>query len=199
MRLYLTRHGQTEWNLLGKYQGWLNSPLTDRGKMAAKQLGERLEKVKFQAVYSSDLGRAVETTKALNRKETVILDERIREIDLGIWSGLSYHEAPKAYPELYHQYIYEPLAYQPQKGESLLEFYERVETFVKMLDKQHPNDTVLVVCHGITLIMLQLVLNGQTVEKKLDYPVPGGAHLFIANRKQGLTEWETIDDGSHIL
>src|ERR1700730_9268316 len=100
-QVIIVRHGQTEWNLKGVRQGHLDSPLTDRGVAQAKALGERLAREKFTALYSSDLGRAVQTAQmiAAVTGHVIITDERLRERHLGIFQGLSGDEIRERFPE----------------------------------------------------------------------------------------------------
>ena len=60
---YIVRHGQTLLNFLNRAQGWIDSPLTDGGKQAAFNLGEKLRTINFHAVYTSDMSRAIQTAK----------------------------------------------------------------------------------------------------------------------------------------
>ena len=80
IRIY--RHGETEWNRIGKLQGWLDSPLTDAGRALAEQ-------VRWEPDYvvSSDLGRAVETARLMFPQVPIQTDARLREIFLGDWQG----------------------------------------------------------------------------------------------------------------
>ncbi len=92
--LILVRHGQTEWNIKGIRQGHLDSKLTDGGVAQAKALGARLAREKFTALYSSDLGRAVQTAKAIAdlTGHEIVTDARLRERHLGIFQGLNAEE-----------------------------------------------------------------------------------------------------------
>jgi broad specificity phosphatase PhoE len=88
-RLYLVRHGETEWNRLNKIQGQLNSPLTPEAVKQTKNLGQELREINFAAAFSSDLGRAVQTAEilALENKITVRTTALLRERYLGILQG----------------------------------------------------------------------------------------------------------------
>ena len=100
-QLIIVRHGETEWNLKLIRQGHLDSPLTERGIAQAKALGQRLAQEKFVALYSSDLGRAVQTAEmiAAVTGHGIITDERLRERHLGIFQGLSGDEIRERFPE----------------------------------------------------------------------------------------------------
>ena len=90
-QIIIVRHGQTEWNIKGIRQGNLDSALTENGIAQAKALALRLAREKFSALYSSDLGRAVQTAEeiaALTGHE-IVTDARLRERHLGIFQGLN--------------------------------------------------------------------------------------------------------------
>ena len=93
-QIVIVRHGQTEWNIRGIRQGYLDSPLTARGMAQAKALAQRLAREKFTALYSSDLGRAVQTAQEIAdvTGHTIVTDARLRERHLGILQGLNAEE-----------------------------------------------------------------------------------------------------------
>ena len=99
-QLIIVRHGQTEWNLKLIRQGHLDSPLTEMGLAQARALGERLALETFTALYSSDLGRAVQTAQliAAATGHTIVTDPRLRERHLGIFQGLNGDELREKYP-----------------------------------------------------------------------------------------------------
>src|SRR5918999_6281569 len=102
-QLIIVRHGQTQWNLKLVRQGHLDSPLTERGIAQAKALGERLARETFTALYSSDLGRALQTAQmiAAATGHKIVTDARLRERHLGIFQGLNGDEIRAKYPEEY--------------------------------------------------------------------------------------------------
>jgi len=87
--LYIARHGETEWNRAGKLQGHQDSPLTARGHHQAESLAVALNNKQITRVYSSDLGRAIQTARAVAKHLEVelIIDERLRERNFGILEG----------------------------------------------------------------------------------------------------------------
>ena len=88
--LYLIRHGETPWNVEGRYQGQLDPPLNENGRRQAQTTAAQLALMGFEAIYSSDLARAQQTAKALVEKTSLPLqlDPRLREIDQGEWQGI---------------------------------------------------------------------------------------------------------------
>lgn len=93
-RLILVRHGETDWNVEGRYQGHSDVPLNARGRAQAARLAEALRGSDIRAIYSSDLARARETAEALAHATRLAVqhDPRLREIDQGDWEGMLFLE-----------------------------------------------------------------------------------------------------------
>src|SRR5439155_26438920 len=99
----VVRHGETEWNIRGIRQGNLDSRLTEKGMAQAKALAQRLAREKFSALYSSDLGRAVQTAEmiAAVTGQEIVTDARLRERNRGVFQGLNGDEIKEKFPEEY--------------------------------------------------------------------------------------------------
>src|SRR5438093_966133 len=99
--LLLARHGETDWNREGRWQGWADPPLNESGRAQARELAEQLRLTPFDAVYSSDLLRAHETAEivAAPHAVPVVADPGLREIDVGSWSGLTRAELQERFPD----------------------------------------------------------------------------------------------------
>lgn len=109
-RIYLIRHGQTAWNAEGRWQGVLDVPLSDTGRQQADDLAAYLSRRPLKAIYCSDLSRAVETAAPISRLTglTPRYDQRLREMNMGVFQGLTHEEHREQFPELvdimYHDY-----------------------------------------------------------------------------------------------
>ena len=101
MKFILVRHGETEWNTSRKFGGHTDVPLNDTGRKQAKAAGEKLMGEHIDRVYCSDLSRAVDTAEAIMHYHDlkVEYDAKIREMNFGIWEGLTYDEIHEGYPE----------------------------------------------------------------------------------------------------
>src|SRR6059058_5345383 len=109
-RLVLVRHAQSTWNGLGKIQGQLDPPLSERGREQAQRLGERLGSARWAGFYCSDLARTRETAACVAERlgrEPVSLAE-LREIYLGEWQGLTRHDLEARYPTLWKRWLEKP-------------------------------------------------------------------------------------------
>lgn len=166
LTLYLIRHGQTAYNATGRVQGWLDVPLDDVGKMQALSVSRRFASKAISAVYTSPLSRAAETAKAIasacNRE--VILDIRLREYNMGDWTGLTGDEIAATAPG-YHVSNHEA---QIPNGETAPDMRKRVDAFLMDVVAKHSSrDAVVAVSHGGTLgMVVATMLNMPTVRRQ---------------------------------
>ena len=116
----IVRHGETEWNVADRMQGHLDSPLTERGHAQARAAAEAMRGKTFQALYSSDLGRALQTAAYLQEVTglTIIQDARLREKHMGIFQNLTREEIETRHPEIKERVYRDPEFVLPE-GESI--------------------------------------------------------------------------------
>jgi probable phosphoglycerate mutase len=149
-QLIIVRHGQTEWNLKLIRQGHLDSPLTEKGVIQAKALAERLSRETFSALYSSDLGRAVQTAQTIADAtgRRIVTDPRLRERHLGIFQGFTGDELKEKYPEEYRLHRTIGPSYVIPGGESVEQQVVRNVAYLREIAEKHLGETVVVVTHG---------------------------------------------------
>lgn len=154
--LYLVRHGETDWNVQGRWQGQVDVALNERGRQQAQHSAEMLRSVPLVAIYSSDLMRAAETARAIARVNPapLVLEPRLREIHQGEWQGLLVGEIEARYAEAYYQRRQNPLIVAAPGGETTQQVRERALAAVGDLLARHPQGNVAVVSHGFTLAVL---------------------------------------------
>jgi len=140
--ILLARHGETDWNRDGRWQGWADPPLNETGREQARALAQELRATPFDAAYASDLRRASETAEivAAPHGVPVMLDPDLREIDIGSWSGLTRAEIAERFPD----------GRRPD-GETHAQQAARVRAAVVRIAREHPGGRVLVVGHGGTI------------------------------------------------
>ena len=146
MKIYLTRHGQTNLNKQELMQGRTDEPLNDTGRKQAKKAREFVKDIKFDAVYSSPLIRAKETASIIADipMDEVITDPRIIEADFGDYELRSYH---KLGIKLTSYWLLPEVFHAPPSVETVEEMIDRSHAFLKELEGKD-YDNVLVVCHG---------------------------------------------------
>jgi len=149
-KLIIIRHGETLWNVEGKKQGQLDSPLTSLGIEQAKALAQRLTEESFTDLYSSDLGRAYKTAEyiAARTNHTIFPEQRLRERNFGIFQGLTDKQIENKYPAEYNSYLTNRVDYVIPDGESLRQFYMRVTDFLENLTTRHDGQIITIVTHG---------------------------------------------------
>lgn len=163
-RLYLIRHGQTDWNLRAALQGQVDIPLNETGRAQAAAARQMLTDASFDAVYSSPLVRARETARLATGlpDEKIISDERIKEISFGEWEG----QSTKELGEKIEPFFLDPPHYVPPKGaESLEHLMERTGEFARFVLREHTGQTVLAAAHGAALHALITAALGNPLEQ----------------------------------
>ncbi|WP_129596153.1 alpha-ribazole phosphatase [Anaerophilus nitritogenes] len=164
MNLILVRHGEIEENHKALYCGFTDSALTERGILQAKEMSEQLKEEKIDMIVSSNLKRAIKTAQMIHQhhKVKIIEDENLREMNFGLWEGLSYHTIKEKYPKELQKWQEDWIGYRVPKGESLAQMYERVVECIKRIRKEYKNQNILIVSHAgcIRAIISYLVGNG---------------------------------------
>ena len=146
----LIRHGETEWNLSGRWQGHADSPLSTRGIEQAEALGKRMLNEELDCFYSSDLERARHTSRLVGGPSewNPELMESLRERDLGVLEGLTTNEMIVKYPQEYQSFRNDGPEYQVPGGESFKQFYDRCSGALEEVAVRNPGKRIGVVTHG---------------------------------------------------
>ena len=156
--LWLIRHGQTDWNLTGRWQGQASDApgLNETGHKQALVASKKMEGVEISAIYSSDLLRARQTaeTIAVPLRLPVRLEPRLREINLGVWEGMPSEDIEAQYPQELADRARDPFNTPAPNGESPSEVAERVLKAVNEIADRHHDESVLIVAHGISLAVI---------------------------------------------
>jgi alpha-ribazole phosphatase len=150
MRLILVRHGQTEWNAGGRYQGQSNVALSDTGRKQARFLAERFPVRQLDAIYTSDLDRAKETAECVGKRLglTVCPEKAFRELSFGDWEGLTYQEISSRWPEEAEKLFTAPDELVIPHGETFRDLQKRALDKIYSLYEKHIDQTVAVFAHG---------------------------------------------------
>jgi len=150
MKLIAIRHGETEWNTKGREMGQLDSPLTAQGGRQAHAVARRLSRLSFDALYSSDLGRAVTTAEIIGARcgKQVRIDEGLRERHMGIFQGLTVAEMRERFPMERQDYERVGFEYVIPGGESARQRLERSVRVLTTIAERHQQEVVVAVTHG---------------------------------------------------
>ena len=155
-RLLLVRHGITEFNSHRRFAGYSDVALSAAGYRQVEGLRDRLASEEIEAVYSSDLKRALVTAEVISsgRKLDIITCAELREINYGDAEGLTFEELSRLYPEVAESCTNVSLQMKFPGGESFEGFIERTNKFLDKLEKHAPEQTILIVSHSGPLRLL---------------------------------------------
>jgi 2,3-bisphosphoglycerate-dependent phosphoglycerate mutase len=186
--LWLVRHGESTWNVLGLAQGQSDQPrLTPLGARQARYVASQLRGRPIGAVYASDLRRATATAAPLAAALDLGIthDPRLRERSLGIMEGTASVAVPPALSGVAGPHVIDPDA-RPPDGESLRDLYRRVGGFADdLLSRGQPGrpGEVVVIAHGGTVRVLTAYLRGVPVERMSWEPVANGSIVRLPIRQ----------------
>ncbi|MDR0930224.1 MAG: histidine phosphatase family protein [Clostridiales bacterium] len=168
-KIYFLRHGQTDWNALGKIQGCVDNPLNATGIKQAEEEKLEVDKLDIDICITSPLSRAKDRAKIVigDRDIKIIEDERIIERSYGDWEGISYEEADKLQLRVYKE---NPTPV--PNGETFDDVMSRVEAFLDDVKAKYQGKNVLVVAHGGIARCLKIYFEGNEHQKTQVHRTP---------------------------
>ena len=207
LKLYIMRHGETEWNMLEKFQGQLNSALTERGIEKIVKTGKELENVKFKAVYTSELGRTIDTAEIIlennNFEKKKDVEKRLKleklselnEIYFGEWQGMDFKEIFLKYPKEAHNYFYDVKNYCAEnvKGEELKDGLERFLSGLKKIVNDNEKGNILIVTHGTVLELFFNYIENKEADDLDERKLIGNGEYRVFSFKNGKYVMETLE------
>ena len=169
-RFYLIRHGETDWNKGGRYQGRTNIQLNDLGREQARLLGERFKYLPLDVVYVSPLDRAVATAEpvATSHGLTPITDEHFIEINFGEWEGHTIEELSEKFGSAYTDFFKDPFDHPvPGEGSFQIAMDRAIEGF-NILAERHKGQNVAIISHGglLRVMLVGLLEMGDAFYRK---------------------------------
>lgn len=200
MRIYITRHGETEWNRMGRMQGWENSRLTEKGIENAKRLGESLKTADIGCIYCSTLGRAVETAELIRGEKNIkiILNESLKEMCFGVWEGMMHSDIKEMFPDQHQNFWERPHLYEPIQGESYPEFIERVRTGFYDIINSARDKNILIVTHTCVKKAIYSFLKNIPIEDFWDPPFMYDTCLTVLEKEGDEIRFILEGDTSHL-
>jgi probable phosphoglycerate mutase len=197
--LIVIRHGETDWNVEGRFQGQLDVPLNARGLRQAARMAERLATERVDVFYCSDLLRTRQTAEpaALQLELDAAPDAGLREQRFGVLEGMSFPEVQAQHPELLALWQRHDPDYALPGGESVRDFHARVVGAVQALASRHAGQTIAVVTHGGVLDMLYRTVNALPLHGPRECPIPntGLNRLRVHGERIEILTWA---DDAHL-
>ena len=190
----VVRHGETQWNAEGRIQGHQAIGLNERGFRQAEALAVRLQGEVFDAFYSSDLQRAMDTAQVISSVtgQEMVKDSRLREWKLGVLEGLASEDAALRYPEAYAAFRTEMPDYRIPDGESIRQRFERSVDCIKDLALRHQGGKILVVSHGGVLDDLYRFAMEISLEVPRDFKLYNAS---LNTFRIGAAKWDVVSWG----
>lgn len=197
--ILLIRHGQTDWNAEGRWQGHEDIPLNQAGRQQALLLARRLKSWPLNAIYCSDLRRTSETAAIIAGESGLrpVSDVQWRERDLGHFAGLTQEEIQQQYPEAWARFQEGEIAMPGAEGSR--ELQSRAATAFELLLQQHNGETIAVVSHGGTIGALIAHVLGVPFARPARFRVGGNTGLSIVTVREGRPPvLERLNDIAHL-
>ena len=195
LKLYIVRHGEKEWNVIKRFQGQLNTPLTEKGMEKLRKTGKKLENVLFDEVYTSELGRTVASAEIIlnenrgykNKKRELQKLAELNEVYFGVWQGLTYEEVFLKYPEEGNNYFYNVKNYKAENVEAE-KLEDALERFLKGINKildSHESGNILVVTHGTVFEMFMNYVANNSIFDIDERSLMGNGDYKVFSYKDG--------------
>ena len=195
LKLYIVRHGETEWNVIKRFQGQLNTPLTEKGMEKLRKTGKKLENVLFDEVYTSELGRTVASAEIIlnenrgykNKKRELKKLAELNEVYFGVWQGLTYEEVFLKYPEEGNNYFYNVKNYNAENVEAE-KLEDALERFLKGINKildSYESGNILVVTHGTVFEMFMNYVANDSIFDIDERTLMGNGDYKVFSYKDG--------------
>lgn len=196
-RVIFIRPGETDWNKLGRWQGWVAVPLNAHGRQQAEALAHFVRNIGMSALYTSDLRRALETAECLSKTLGFdpIPDARLRERSVGLWQGLTVDEMKAWYADEYTKMLADPDGYRIPGGESRQDVRERMNAAFADILSQARGETIGILSHTTALKVLleELLPTYDPLHATL-----GNSSVTTLRRRDGEWELVAIDDCLHL-
>jgi probable phosphoglycerate mutase len=179
--LVLVRHGETVWNTESRIQGHTDSPLTPLGLAQARAIAKRLGGERFDALVSSDLGRARDTAGAIAGRtgHRTVEDARLRERNFGVGEGLTYGELDHQYPDVFSRVRTTDPDFRIPGGESRRQFHDRVVAAFTAVAEAHEGKRIVVVTHGGVLAILYRHVHGLGIATPHAIPIVNASYNIL--------------------
>ncbi|MCX8130658.1 MAG: histidine phosphatase family protein [Clostridia bacterium] len=171
-RLIFVRHAEAEGNVIRRFHGWTDSPITEKGHIQAQKVAERLKDIPIDIIYSSSLKRTLQTCEYIAKAKNlpIIRTDQMKEINGGDWEGRRWDELPGLWPEEYDTWENKPHAHKMPNGENMEEFQRRLLNEVKRIIKENKGKNICIVTHGTAIRSMMCSFHNCSLEKMIDIP-----------------------------
>ena len=199
-KIYLIRHGEAEGNLYRLWQGHWDGRITPMGYEQIDALAERFKNVHIDALYSSDLRRAVTTAGAITKYHDLTIREtpRLREINCGPWEGVPFGNVEYYYPAEMNYFNNDPDKWRVKGAETFVQCRERILAVLTDIAEAHDGETVAVVCHGMAIRTILSYFLDVKSENIRSLPHGDNTAVALLDYELGKFRVEYYNDNSHL-
>lgn len=199
-RLIIVRHAEAEGNIIRRFHGWTDSPLTERGHLQAERVAERLKGTQIDVIYSSSLKRTMQTAGYIAQAQNlpVSSSDELKEINGGEWEDLTWKELEEGWPADYDTWDNRPHLHQMPGGESMTEFQQRALNEVLHIIKQNPGKNICIVTHGTVIRTLICHFRECTLDEMINVPWCDNTGITIIDYENGAFSTIVEGDSDHL-
>ncbi|MBU1671404.1 MAG: alpha-ribazole phosphatase [Actinobacteria bacterium] len=198
-KVILVRHGRTAWHAEGRYCGTADVPLDEIGRQQAERVSGALARRNIVAVYSSPLSRCSELAEGVAAAKglEVIVDPRLREIDLGRWDGQTYKEIVERDGEMLGRWTRDPTSVTIPGGESLGDVQDRAMDWFHEATSAYPDSTIVASSHGGPIRAVLAAVIGMPLANifRLTVDLAG---ICVVNYQGEFSNVKVLNDTSHL-
>lgn len=194
MTIYLIRHGETQWNRTHRLQGIVDVPLNCAGLRQARRLSARLPRLPIRSIHTSPLLRARHTALEIRGTQPwpVVVEEDLREIDHGSWTGMKIAEIAEQHFEEHSVWKWSPERLRPRSGEPLETVYRRSTRVLCRLLASDTSQNVVIVGHGVVNALLLCSALGIPIARVWDFPQPNGSIYVLRSKGKEISSVECL-------
>ncbi len=197
--IYLTRHGQTEWNVQNRMQGHMDSALTTLGVQQAEWLSRGMQAINLDVIYASSSPRALLTAEIIRGERDVPLkiSDAFKEIGMGVWEGRDSAELAAQYSDQHHYFWKDPDQFKVEGSETFAEVQTRALEKLQEILKAHQGEAILIVTHTVVIKLLMAYFERRELPKLWDLPYIYPTCLSRIDFTDGVPEILLHGDTSH--
>jgi phosphoserine phosphatase len=199
--IYLIRHGETDWNREGRLQGITDVPLNRVGLVQTRALSRHLKFAGVRYVVASPLRRARHSAHIVSDRSgwPLIVHDDLREIDHGIWTGLTVRELATRFPRAFECWQLEPRKLRLRGAESLHEAYARASRILSQITRLALKADIAVISHGVIMSLMMCAAAGYSPDRLWDFPQPNACLRIFRTSRGGINGLESRNDAGFRL
>ena len=194
-KLILIRHGETLWNTQKRYCGSTDIGLSAKGKKQARRLKEKLNGMNIHKIYTSGRKRAIQTSRIILNGAKIIKVEALREINFGVFEGLTHEEIMKKHTDVYEKWLKDPFKSRIPGAESISAFKKRIQAAIKKIACISYGKTVAIVCHGG---VISIFVSNMLKSRNFWRYIPSAASMTIVEYKKGVPRIKLFNYTAHL-